>query len=195
MGEQLPTRTELVERFGTARATVQKALKLPEAEGYVEPAQGKGVFARDWRQSVGTAHANGAAYVPAPAVSVGSVELDDAIAEAFEAEHITIDAYCLTAESLTAALVPQVRRIHRQEISPSSIRVRLLRPSVDAPSAIPRNVDDPEDSRPLERLAGLIDLHARSLENLLADLAARDLVAEVASTPCGRASPDRCDAR
>ncbi|MFF3565189.1 winged helix-turn-helix domain-containing protein [Streptomyces sp. NPDC002574] len=173
--EQLPTQAELVEKFDVARATVQRALKELQDEGYVESIQGKGVFARNWRKPT-PAHANGAAQ----GVDSASVELDDAIAEAFEAEHITIDAYCLTAESLNAAIVPQVRRIHRGELTPSSIRVRLLRPSADAPLAIPRNVDDPEDPRPLERLAELIDVHARSLENLLADVAARDLVDDVA---------------
>lgn len=167
VGEQLPTHADLVERFGVARATVQKALKLLEAEGRVESTQGKGVFARDWRNPVGTAHTNGSGHTSAVAARAGSVELDDAIAEAFEAEHITIDAYCLTAESLNASLVLQQRRIIREEIRPSSIHVRLILPRTDVRLAIPRSVEDPDDPRPMQRLSGLAGIHIEALKNLV----------------------------
>ncbi|MDX3076501.1 winged helix-turn-helix domain-containing protein [Streptomyces sp. NPDC088354] len=168
--EQLPTQAELVETFDVARATVQRALKELQDEGYVESIQGKGVFARNWRNPT-PAHANGAAH----RTDSASVELEDAIAEAFEAEHITIDAYCLTSESLNAALSRPVGRILRGELRPSSIAVRLLLPSPDALLAIPRNVEDPDDARPRHRLAGLIDLQTRVLRNLLGDLENREL--------------------
>ncbi|MEU1537272.1 winged helix-turn-helix domain-containing protein [Actinacidiphila glaucinigra] len=171
VGEQLPTHAELVDRFDVSRATVQKAIKALEGE-YVESVQGKGVFARDWRKSV-AAHANGT--TTEAAVGAGSVELDDAIAEAFEADDITIDAYCLTAESLNAAIVPQARRILRGELEPSSIHVRLLLARPGAHLAIPRIVGDPDDTRPLDRLSELIERHAFTLRNLLEDLGRRDV--------------------
>ncbi|WP_431962122.1 GntR family transcriptional regulator [Actinacidiphila sp. bgisy160] len=181
VGEQLPTHAELVDRFDVSRATVQKAIKALEGKGYVESAQGKGVFARDWRQS-GNAHANGTAVV---AVDAGSVELDDAIAEAFEAEHITIDAYCLTAESLHGAFLPQARRVLRGELQPSSIQVRLLLARPGAHLAIPRIVGKPEDTRPLDRLSELIKRYAFTLRNLLEDLVRRgvDVTVEVRTLP------------
>ncbi|MFD3455915.1 GntR family transcriptional regulator [Streptomyces sp. NPDC058691] len=177
VGDQLPTQAELVDEFGLARATVQRALKELQDEGYVESIQGKGVFARNWRNQT-PAHANGVAHRPDSA----SVELDDAIAEAFEAEHITIDAYCLTSESLNAALSRPVGRILRGDLTPSSITVRLLLPSPDALLAIPRNVSDRDDARPRRRLAGLIDLQARVLHNLLGDLENRGLATVVIET-------------
>ncbi|MFF7214439.1 GntR family transcriptional regulator [Streptomyces sp. NPDC008238] len=172
VGAQLPTHAELVDRFDVSRATVQRAIKALQDEGYVESGQGKGVFARDWRKSAGAAHANGNA---AETVEAGSVELDDAVAEAFGAEHVTIDAYCLTAESLNAAIVPQARRVLRGEIQPSSIQVRLLLARPGAHLAIPRIVGDPDDTRPLDRLSELIERHAFTLRNLLEDLGRRDV--------------------
>ncbi|WP_431962114.1 GntR family transcriptional regulator [Actinacidiphila sp. bgisy160] len=182
VGEQLPTHAELVDRFDVSRATVQKAIKALEGKGYVESALGKGVFARDWRKSV-TAHANGTAV---PAAGAGSIELDDAIAEAFEAEHITIDAYCLTAESLNAAIVQQVKRIIRGDIRPSSIHLRLLLPRTDVRLAIPRSVEDPDDERPMERLSSLSAAHVRALrnlENLVGQGAVSEVTVEVRLVP------------
>ncbi|MFI8185330.1 GntR family transcriptional regulator [Actinacidiphila glaucinigra] len=176
VGARLPTHAELVDRFDVSRATVQKAIKALEGKGYVESAQGKGVFALDWRESAVATHVNG---VATAAVEAGSVELDDAIAEAFEADHVTIDAYCLTAESLNAAIVPQARRILRGELEPSSIHVRLLLARPGAHLAIPRIVGDPDDTRPLDRLSELIERHAFTLRNLLEDFGRRGVEVSV----------------
>jgi GntR family transcriptional regulator len=45
-GEKLPSERELVERYGTAQATVRQALAVLRVEGLVTPHQGKGVFVR-----------------------------------------------------------------------------------------------------------------------------------------------------
>ncbi|WUD74035.1 winged helix-turn-helix domain-containing protein [Streptomyces sp. NBC_00510] len=181
-GDQLPTHAELKDRFDVSRDTVQKAIKALEGKGYVESAQGKGVFALDWRKSAVATHANGTATAT---VEAGSVELDDAIAEAFRANDITIDAYCLTAESLNAAIVPLARRILRGELRPSSIKVRLLLARPGAHLAIPRIVGQPEDTRPLDRLSELIERHAFTLRNLLEDLGRRnvDVAVDIRTLP------------
>ncbi|MEU0183368.1 GntR family transcriptional regulator [Streptomyces sp. NPDC006207] len=178
-GSQLPTHAELVARFAVSRATLQRALKELVSRGYLETIQGVGVFVRDWRDGVGETHGD------RQAAEAGSIELDDAIADAFEAEHITIDAYCLTAESLNAALVPQARRILRGELRPSSIRVRFLLARPGAHLAIPRIVGEPEDARPLDRLSELIERHAFALRNLLEDLGRRgiDVAVDVRTLP------------
>lgn len=45
-GERLPTESELVERYGTARATVRQALASLAGEGLVVAEHGRGVFVR-----------------------------------------------------------------------------------------------------------------------------------------------------
>lgn len=100
----------------------------------------------------------------------GFVRLEDALAAAFEEEEVTVDAYCLTAESLYPAFVPQIGRLQRGEVSPQAIKVRLLLPRVTGVQlAIPRAVHDPGDLRPLRRLGELIDLQTRNLLHLLRD--------------------------
>ncbi|WP_026403931.1 GntR family transcriptional regulator [Actinomadura rifamycini] len=46
-GTQLPSTARLVEEFGVANTTVQKALAVLKGEGYLTSRQGKGVFVRD----------------------------------------------------------------------------------------------------------------------------------------------------
>ncbi|SEG82890.1 transcriptional regulator, GntR family [Thermomonospora echinospora] len=46
-GTRLPSTARLVEEFGVANTTVQKALGVLKAEGYLTSRQGKGVFVRD----------------------------------------------------------------------------------------------------------------------------------------------------
>ncbi|MGI5206045.1 GntR family transcriptional regulator [Spirillospora sp. CA-108201] len=46
-GTQLPSTAHLVAEFGVSNTTVQKALAVLKAEGYLTSRQGKGVFVRD----------------------------------------------------------------------------------------------------------------------------------------------------
>lgn len=46
-GSQLPSTVHLVEEFGVSNTTVQKALSVLKAEGYLTSRQGKGVYIRD----------------------------------------------------------------------------------------------------------------------------------------------------
>lgn len=177
LGEQLPTHAELVERFDVSRATIQKALKALQDERYVQSIQGKGVFARDW---------NAPDEEPAPRGPESAEEQDPAwadlnaaVAWCFRARQVTIDASCLTSESLNAAIVPQVGRIMRGELHPESVHVRLLLPDPQAVRAIARNVADPADTRPAERLLKLIDTHTGLLRNLLQDLGDRGHIESV----------------
>jgi len=46
-GAQLPSTSTLVERYGVANPTIQKALRALKAEGFLTSQQGKGVYVRD----------------------------------------------------------------------------------------------------------------------------------------------------
>jgi DNA-binding transcriptional regulator YhcF (GntR family) len=196
VGAQLPTHGQLTKHFTVSRATVQRALKVLQSAGYVESFQGRGVFVADWsrarqaQQGPGgvaeragstlgvsdipsassTAGAAGASAASRLEGASGFVRLEDALAAAFEEEEVGVDAYCLTAESLYPAFVPQIGRLQRGEVRPKAIEVRLLLPRVTGVQlAIPRAVHDPDDLRPLQRLGGLIDLQTRNLVHLLQD--------------------------
>lgn len=177
LGEQLPTHAELVERFDVSRATIQKALKALQDERYVQSIQGKGVFARDWNAPDEEPAPRGPESAeeqdPAPA------DLNAAVAWCFRARQVTIDASCLTSESLNAAIVPQAGRIMLGDLRPESVHVRLLLPNPQAVRAIARNVADPADTRPAERLLRLIDTHTGLLRNLLQDLGDRGHIESV----------------
>lgn len=46
-GSQLPSTHQLVERYGAANATIQRALSALEDEGFLHSRVGKGVYVRD----------------------------------------------------------------------------------------------------------------------------------------------------
>lgn len=63
------------------------------------------------------------------------------VTAAFAAEHVQVDALCLTAVSLTAAIGEPVRQIHAGQLKPAKIDVRVLLPSRDIDLAFPSPVD------------------------------------------------------
>jgi DNA-binding transcriptional regulator YhcF (GntR family) len=163
MGAPLPTHADLTARFNVSRITVQRALKQLQDEGYVVSRQGKGTTVADWR----SARRTGRRRESAPKT------LKRHVARAFEAEHVTIDAYCLTAETLHNALADPVDRIIEGEITPASIRLRLLLPSLQAQLAVPRRIDGLDDDWPLRHLRRLMSGHAYQIRHRVMALAER----------------------
>lgn len=85
-GERLPSESELLTRYGTARMTVRQAIEVLRTEGLVYTAQGKGAFVRTKptaRRLRGDRFAGGAAGVETDAAQVHLLELakDKATAE------------------------------------------------------------------------------------------------------------------
>jgi DNA-binding transcriptional regulator YhcF (GntR family) len=162
---RLPTQRELVEEFGTNRTTVRQALAILEHQGYVT-SRGRGapaVVSLPGQDS------------PRPA----SAEVADRIAVAFHAEDISIDAFCLTTETLNSALAAPLIAISAGELTPRSIAIRALLPDPDAPLAYPRLVSDPHDRRPLARLRRLTSTFSTSLRHQVTSLADLRLVPKV----------------
>ncbi|MDB1087948.1 GntR family transcriptional regulator [Streptomyces sp. ACA25] len=162
---RIPTQRALVEEFGVNRATVRQALATLEREGYLA-SRGRGAPAT-------------VAGRRADAPRTADVELADRIGLAFQSEHVSIDAFCLTAETLTSALSLPMMSISAGELAPRSIRVRVLLPSPEVHLALPQLVSDPLDKRPLERLQQLTRTFSASLRHQLISLAERRLVPEV----------------
>ncbi|WP_223290947.1 winged helix-turn-helix domain-containing protein [Streptomyces avicenniae] len=162
---RLPTQRALVEEFGTNRTIVRQALAILEREGYLS-ARGRGAPA--------VVTVPGQA-VPRPA----GVEVVDRIAVAFHAEDVSIDAFCLTTETLNAALAGPIMAISTGRLTPRSISIRALLPNPDAPLAYPRLVSDPNDPRPLARLRQITRTFSTSLRHQLTSLAEMQLVPKV----------------
>lgn len=166
-GQQLPTQQALVRRFDVSRATIQRALDDLRQEGYIDSQQGRGSYVLDRAAD----HSQ-----PGPA----GVNLADYVDEAFQASHVTVDSFSLTAETLNSALQEPLRRVRMGEIRPDSVAVRLLLPTMDARLALPQLVSDPADDRPLRRLRRLITGQAITLASAVRSLADSGHVADVA---------------
>jgi DNA-binding transcriptional regulator YhcF (GntR family) len=162
---RLPTQRALVEEFGVNRTTVRQALAILEREGYLS-ARGRGAPAVVSSPGLDE---------PRPA----GVEVADRIALAFQADDITIDAFCLTTETLNAALAGPLIAISTGELTPESISIRVILPDPDAPLAYPRLITDPTDRRPLDRLRRLTRTFATSVRHQLTSLAEMGLVPKV----------------
>jgi DNA-binding transcriptional regulator YhcF (GntR family) len=158
VGQQLPTQDELKTRFKVSRSTIQRALQELQEDGFIESQRGRAAVVADWNAR------GGAPEEAIPQLAV--VSLVQHLETAFEtSEHVTIDASCLTTQTLHGALERPLRRIYTGELRPKSLRMRLLLPSPSADLALPKRLDDPEDDKPLERLRRLITINAYVLRN------------------------------
>ncbi|MFI1097757.1 GntR family transcriptional regulator [Streptomyces sp. NPDC020917] len=156
VGERLPPQAELEQRFNVSRPTVQRALTELRRAGYLDNQRGRAAEVLDWKAaSTPPPPPQG---MPGPTFQI----LDRFVAEAFEAEDVTIDAYSLSAETLSSALAAPLNRVIARELNPKSIRLRLLLPTSDAILGIPRLVDG-EEEWPLARLRELLGAQVVSL--------------------------------
>lgn len=99
----------------------------------------------------------------------GRPALGPFIAEAFEAQDVTLDVATLTSESLDTHIRLQAEWVRNGEIHPETISVRLLLPAQGSTLAYPRlkDKDNTEDARPLDRLRRITRRHTESLRAAL----------------------------
>lgn len=169
-GTRLPTQQDLSAEFGVNRTVVRHALGTLKADGLISMGRG--------------APATVALPAPTSPVSAGSpqpaaVLLTDRLQAAFRAEHITVDCFSLTTETLNNALMQALHGINTQEFAPRSITVRVLLPSNGAHLALPRLVSDPADDRPLDRLRGITHTWTDALRASVESLRVRHAVPDV----------------
>ncbi|OON78837.1 winged helix-turn-helix domain-containing protein [Streptomyces tsukubensis] len=125
-GARLPTQVRLAEEFDVERGQVRRALDTLRDEGLISTSQ-KG------RPSSVATVAPPAQGPPQPTMAT----LGPRLIEAFSEPYVRIDAICLMAETLTAAMGEPVEKILRGEISPDRVEVRLLLPSNGIDVAFP----------------------------------------------------------
>ncbi|MFD8921729.1 GntR family transcriptional regulator [Streptomyces sp. NPDC059569] len=147
-GQPIPTQKSLVEAFGVQRGVIRRALRSLQEDGLLTEVT-RGAPPRIADRSAEPGVAGGAGVTGAAGTAgVGAdetpqetmVALRPRITEAFRADHVRVDALCLTAESLSAALGEQRLRIQDRSVAPSSVTVRVLLPDRNIELAFPRSV-------------------------------------------------------
>jgi DNA-binding transcriptional regulator YhcF (GntR family) len=124
-GEKLPSGTELAQRYGVARMTVQQAIRVLRDEGLVVSRQGSGVFVRER-----TARA---------------VALRPHVERAFEQPKVSIDFAGFSGETLHGVIQEPLDKIRLGQLVPESIDIRILIPDTRQPWAIPARAADLAD--------------------------------------------------
>ncbi|WP_309062569.1 GntR family transcriptional regulator [Streptomyces sp.] len=145
-GQRMPTQARLADEFGVERGAVRQALRILQSERLLTNVS-KGAPA--------TVAADAGRVLTGPAAPPlpTTVALAPRIAAAFGAEHVEIDAVCLTSVSLTLAIGEPLRQIHAGRLKPARVDVRVLLPSRDIDLAFPVPVggrdgdDDPVHER------------------------------------------------
>ncbi|MEU3614303.1 GntR family transcriptional regulator [Streptomyces sp. NPDC006872] len=135
-GERMPTQARLADEFGVERGAVRQALRILQSERLLTNVS-KGSPATVAAQPGAGGPSTGAAATP----QASMVALPPRVTEAFAAEHVEVDALCLTAVSLTLAIGEPLRQIHAGQLKPAKIDVRVLLPSRDIELAFPSPVD------------------------------------------------------
>ncbi|MET9221250.1 GntR family transcriptional regulator [Streptomyces sp. NPDC088197] len=165
VGGRIPSQAELEERFNVSRPTIQRALGVLRDDGYIDNQRGRPSEVLRWEED----RPDSQTRLQEPGRA--SKALRPHIDEAFTHQHVTIDAYSLTTETLSRALVVPLTRVQDGDLKPESIRLRLMMPSLSAQLAIPRLVADASDERPLWRLRQLVRAHVLTVRAAFAALA------------------------
>ncbi|MGW7540989.1 winged helix-turn-helix domain-containing protein [Streptomyces sp. NPDC054770] len=167
----LPSQGEIAKEFQVSRDTVQRALRVLRAEGWIESRQGRGSrVVRSRRIQSAT---------PRATRSRRPMTLGPLIAEAFERDEVALDIATLTSESLDAHVRDQAERIRARIITPRKITLRVILPAETLAMPYPRNKDDQDDLRLLQRSHAIARAHTGSLRNVLDQLRTEDLVPSV----------------
>ncbi|MEW1870932.1 GntR family transcriptional regulator [Streptomyces caelestis] len=133
-GQRMPTQARLAAEFGVERPAVRQALRILQSERLLTN------VSRGAPATVAADPGRAPAGPSAPPLPT-TVGLAPRIDAAFEAEHVEIDAVCLTAVSLTLALGEPLRRIHSGRLKPARVDLRVLLPGRDIDLAFPVPVE------------------------------------------------------
>ncbi|MGW8374188.1 winged helix-turn-helix domain-containing protein [Streptomyces sp. ODS28] len=166
-GDPIPSQNRLVTEFAVNRSAVRQAVEALTHEGLLH-SRGRG--------------APPTVASPPPAQErpqIAGTQLAERLHAAFQAEHVTVDAFCLTTETLNNALAEPRRAVLEGEFAPRSVRFRIITPSEDAKLALPLHAEDPSDPRPLERLHEIQSTYRDSLRFQLGALQDQGYIREV----------------
>lgn len=161
-GEKLPSGSELAQRYGVARMTVQQAMKVLREESLIVSRQGSGVFVRERTER--------------------PVGLRPHIERAFEEPNVTIDFAGFSGETLQGAMTEPLDKIRVGRLTPKSVRVRILVPDPRKPWAIPCRTSDLEDDPKFrERANRIMVRNTQAIVDSIEELSDLGLVKEASA--------------
>jgi DNA-binding transcriptional regulator YhcF (GntR family) len=156
-GDKLPSGSDLAQRYGVARMTVQQAMRLLREEGLVVSRQGSGIYVRER--------------------TTRAVALRPHIERAFEQPKVSIDFSGLSGETLHGVLQEPIDKIRIGQLVPKSITIRILIPDTDRPWGVPCRADDLADEPAFrERHRHIMQRHTEAITESVSELADLGLV-------------------
>lgn len=158
-GDKLSSQSELAQRYGVARMTIQQALRILREEGLVVSRQGSGVYVRERTER--------------------PVGLRPHLERAFEEPEVRIDFAGFSGETLHGALTEPLDKIRSGRVRPELVRVRLLVPDTDVPWTLPARVEDMGDSPEFrKRAAGIMERHTFAIVDAVNEMERIGLIAD-----------------
>ncbi|MFI6663428.1 hypothetical protein ACIBM1_00365 [Streptomyces sp. NPDC050481] len=123
---------------------------------------------RDWlallERDSDSRSTSGTAVVPPPRIAHAAPSVLGAnISRAFEAEHVELQAFCLTTETMEPHIRSSAELVRSGAVRPRSVSLHLLLPADTASLAYPVAPGNPEDNRPLRRLAAMRHRYTASI--------------------------------
>jgi DNA-binding transcriptional regulator YhcF (GntR family) len=156
-GDKLPSGSELAQRYGVARMTVQQAMRLLREEGLVVSRQGSGIYVRER--------------------ITRAVALRPHVERAFEQPKVSIDFSGFSGETLHGVLQEPLDKIRVGQLVPESIMIRILVPDANLPWGVPCRVDDLADEPAFrERHRHIMQRHTEAITESVSELADLGLV-------------------
>jgi DNA-binding transcriptional regulator YhcF (GntR family) len=156
-GDKLPSGSELAQRYGVARMTVQQAMRLLREEGLVVSRQGSGIYVRER--------------------ITRAVALRPHVERAFEQPKVSIDFSGFSGETLHGVLQEPLDKIRVGQLVPESITIRILVPDTNLPWGVPCRVDDLADEPAFrERHEHIMQRHTEAITESVGELADLGLV-------------------
>lgn len=131
---------------------------------------------REWAQLVDTSgakrvSARSATLAGPPSWTPSVVGLADRLAIEFSAEHVEVDAICLTGQSLSLSVARPIQDVYAGKMRPRRIEFRVLMPSRDIDLAFPTSINGDHD-RLQTRWLSLRNANAHTLRSALLSLRA-----------------------
>ena len=156
-GDKLPSGSELAQRYGVARMTVQQAVRLLREEGLVVSRQGSGIYVRER--------------------ITRAVALRPHVERVFEQPKVSIDFSGFSGETLHGVLQEPLDKIRVGQLVPESITIRILVPDTNLQWGVPCRVDDLADEPAFrERHEHIMQRHTEAITESVGELADLGLV-------------------